>query len=120
MQRSTNFIEAIEKLSKQTNKDLLPFFNPFLDNIKIQLNDLDKQILEKRVNLRNIKCEEYIKEIYESHLYDHKNKLRSELEEKMENTKLERAQLRSQNVELEIENEKLKNEVKKMEKMLGI
>lgn len=89
--RSTKLLQAVQKTIETTlesskkhkattegNEDVVKeklkeLFDHYITETLLQkLDTLDKQIEEKRINLRSIKCENYIKEILESYIVDEK------------------------------------------------
>lgn len=77
-------------------------------NLDIKLNNLDKDIKDNRVNNKDIKNENYIKEIFESHITDLKEDFVKTLEQNI-------SEPENKIIEISNEIEKIEENIKKLE-----
>ncbi|KAM0676436.1 hypothetical protein GVAV_000402 [Gurleya vavrai] len=105
---NTDLNDSKEKVYSEILKIYEGYIN---EELICKLNDLDEKIMQNRINLRSIKCEKYVKEIFESYIVDKKINLNDFFDKKMLEENEKRNLLRK-------EVEKLKKETEKMDKDL--
>lgn len=101
---------VFESLFEELKQNAYDAFRSALAENKVveKLEGLDRMIRENRVNLRDIRSKDYIREVYESHLVGNKVELCSRLEEAALCARERKNNVRAQNEALAQELEGLK------------
>lgn len=121
-QRINNLTSGINKLlktldfdSKTTEKIKECLHSLETPEIHDLLASIESQIKENKMNLRNIKNEGYIAEIFESHLHDEKSKIKSLIDKKIDSVKIHRNEAKKEMQSVLNKNRELKGEIERME-----
>lgn len=112
----SKFLKSLDFDSETTQNIRNTLKNLETSDIYDRLACIEKQIKENKVNLRNIKNETYIAEIFESYLYEGESKLKQQIDKKTEAAKIYRNEVKKEMQSVINKNNDFKKEIKRMEK----
>jgi hypothetical protein len=111
--------EDFDSFMGNLKRELIGRFKSKVSHIIEKLDALDKQISEKRINLRDIRDEDYIREIFESHFVDKKMEICKYIEKRCGDTHERQKLLRNEIATLEKRLKTLKDENSNNEEEYG-